>query len=87
MPLLHPSQNTHRYISSAKWPQGLKTVFVSNVDTVWPLQPVYPGPERKNPVITTNINSLRLKDGGAPLSSPTPHPQVLSPPFRSNCPD
>ena len=60
MPLLYPSQNIRRYISTAKWPQGLELAFISNVNTVWPLQPVFPGPDRKNPVITTNPNYLSV---------------------------
>ncbi len=88
MPLLSPSQNIRRYISAAMWPQGLEAAFVSNANTVWPLQPVYPGPDRKNPVITTNTSSLSVSKMEEhrylyPLRSRKP----CYPPFAPDCPD
>ena len=59
MPLL-PSQNIHRYITSAMWPQGLETAYITNIKTVWPLQPILPGPCRKNPVATPDMSTLSV---------------------------
>jgi hypothetical protein len=90
MPLLFPSQNIRRYLSAAMWPQDLEPAFVSNINTVWPLQPVYPGPDRKNPVITTNTNYLSVSKMEEhrylyPLRSRKPSSPFS--PLAPDCPD